>query len=205
MPVYMTKPTLDVVGKKKATGVLSEVHHFRSGQPIEFDDVVVHTIRTPHDAADGVCFVVEDLQTGARFGLLTDLGHAFKGLSNWIATLDAVLIESNYDLPMLRDGFYARHLKERIHGKRGHLSNSDAAKLVRDHASDSLQWVCLGHLSDENNTPEIAMKTCRQYVRDDLDVICANRCDVIDPMIVRPPVNQRQVRRRGGTRQASLF
>ncbi|CAN0482083.1 unnamed protein product, partial [Hapterophycus canaliculatus] len=71
---------------------------------------------------------------------------------------------------------------------RGHLSNSDTAKLIRDHTSESLQWVCLAHLSDENNTPEIAMETCRRSVRKDLQVICADRRDVIDPISVQPRV-----------------
>lgn len=207
LPVYMTEPTSRVVAKKKATGVLSDVRHFRSGQPIDFPGVTVHTIRTPHDAVDGVCFVIEDIAAGTRFGLMTDLGHSFDGLNDWIENLDALMIESNYDLPMLRDGFYARHLKERIHGKGGHLSNSDAAKLVRDHASDSLQWVCLAHLSDENNTPELAMNTCRQFVRKDLQVICADRRDAIDPMIVQssPSKASSSRRRKSSARQVSLF
>lgn len=207
LPVFMSRPTARVVAKKKATGVLSDVRHFRSGESIEFPGVSIQTIRTPHDAVDGVCFVVEDLAEGTRFGLMTDLGHSFDGLSDWIENLDALMIESNYDLPMLRDGFYARHLKERIHGDGGHLSNSDAAKLVRDHASDSLQWVCLAHLSDENNTPELAKNTCREFVRKDLPVICADRRDVIDPMIIQPrcskPSSPR--RRQPSARQVSLF
>ena len=207
LPVYMTQPTSRVVTKKKATGYLCEVNHFCSGQTIEFPGVVVQTIRTPHDAVDGVCFVIEDLADGTRFGLMTDLGHVFDGLSDWIETLDALMIESNYDLPMLRDGFYARHLKERIHGDGGHISNAVAAKLVRDHASESLQWVCLAHLSDENNTPEVAMKTCRQLVRKDLPIICADRRDVIDPLFVqKTTANVSTARsRKPSARQVSLF
>jgi len=209
LPVYLSEPTARVVTRKKATGVLSEINHFRSGDTLEFPGVLVTTIRTPHDAVDGVCFVVEDTACGTRFGLMTDLGHRFSGLADWIADLDALMIESNYDEAMLRDGFYPLHLKQRISGKGGHLSNEDAATLVRDHASERLQWVCLAHLSDENNTPELAMETCREHVRDDLTVICADRRDVIDPMIVRAPARVPSgpavARRRRVARQVSLF
>jgi len=184
LPVHMTSATQRVVERKRNTGRLSKVHNFRAGERISFGDVNVHTIPTPHDAVDGVCFVVEDLVEGTRFGLMTDLGHHFRELNDWIGDLDALMIESNYDLTMLRNGFYPNHLKQRIAGNGGHLSNEDAARLVRDHGGASLQWVCLAHLSDENNTPEFATQTCRRYVHNDLQVFCADRRDVIDPMIV---------------------
>ncbi|SMP70381.1 Phosphoribosyl 1,2-cyclic phosphodiesterase [Neorhodopirellula lusitana] len=187
LPVYLTRPTHRVVSKKPRTGELSDVRHFQAGQTLEFPGVTVHTIPTAHDAVDGVCFVVEDLESGTRFGLMMDLGHCFRGLSDWIGDLDAIMIESNYDLPMLRDGFYPRHLKERIHGKGGHLSNDDASKLVRDHAGQRLQWVCLAHLSDENNTPELAVKTCRAQVPASVQIHCADRYDTTEPMLIRSP------------------
>ena len=210
MPIHMTRSTQRVVEKKRATGKLSQVENFHAGDLISFPGVNVHTIPTPHDAVDGVCFVVEDIAQGTHFGLMTDLGHHFRKLNDWIGDLDALMIESNYDLPMLRDGFYPNHLKERIHGEGGHLSNTDAAKLVRDYAGEHLQWVCLAHLSDENNTPEIAEETCRKYVRDDIRVICADRHDVIDPMIVRPRKSDGNGSKpnrhsRVPARQASLF
>jgi phosphoribosyl 1,2-cyclic phosphodiesterase len=210
LPVYMTVATQRVVEKKRNTGPLRAVQNFRSGEEISFGDVNVHTIPTPHDAVDGVCFVVEDLIEGTRFGLMTDLGYHFDELNPWIVELDALMIESNYDPVMLRNGFYPDHLKERITGRGGHLSNDEAAKLVRDHAPASLQWVCLAHLSDENNTPEVATRTCRRYVRDDLQIFCADRRDVIAPMLVSPKPAQPQ----GGrtrlaatrpARQVSLF
>lgn len=190
--------------------MLDDVRYFQSGQTIEFPGVIVYTIPTPHDAIDGVCFVIESTVCGTRFGLMTDLGHGFDELNGWIRDLDALMIESNYDLPMLRDGFYSRHLKERIHGRGGHLSNEDAAKIVRDHASEHLQWVCLAHLSDENNTPEIAVQTCRDHVRRNLRVVCADRRDVIDPLIIRRrrgnhAIDQSDATSRSMARQGSLF
>jgi len=71
------------------------LRHFRSGEKLRFGNVVVETIATPHDAEDGVVFVVDDGKH--RLGILTDLGHVFTGLGDVIASLDAVLLESNYD------------------------------------------------------------------------------------------------------------
>ncbi|TWU04082.1 MBL fold metallo-hydrolase [Neorhodopirellula pilleata] len=206
LPVYMTPATQRVVEKKRNTGRLRDVRNFRSGEELTFGDVNVYTIATPHDAVDGVCFVVEDLVEGTRFGLMTDLGHHFDDLNPWIGELDALMIESNYDDAMLRNGFYPDHLKERIAGRGGHISNDEAAMLVRDHAGANLQWVCLAHLSDENNTPEIAMRTCRRYVSEGLQLFCADRCDVIDPMFISPRISDPQRSHAAmPARQVSLF
>ena len=77
----------------------------------------METIPTPHDAEDGVVFVVDDGK--CRLGILTDLGHVFDGLGDVIASLDAVLLESNYDPEMLANGRYPESLKQRIPGRTG--------------------------------------------------------------------------------------
>jgi len=107
--------------------------------------------------------------------LLTDLGHVFKGIRHVIGTLDAVLVESNYDDEMLRYGPYPQHLKNRISGKGGHISNADAAKLLDQSDARRLQWVCLGHLSAHNNTPELALATHRERHGSRFHVFCADR------------------------------
>jgi phosphoribosyl 1,2-cyclic phosphodiesterase len=107
--------------------------------------------------------------------LLTDLGHVFSGLQKIIGTLDAVLIESNYDNQMLRHGPYPQHLKNRIAGKGGHISNEDAAALLDDCDARRLQWVCLGHLSAHNNSPEVAIATHRKRHGNRYRIFCADR------------------------------
>ncbi|RMG00222.1 MAG: MBL fold metallo-hydrolase, partial [Planctomycetota bacterium] len=125
----------------------------------------VETIRTPHDAADGVAFVVDD--GCRRLGILTDLGHPFPELDGVLESLDAVLLESNYDPRLLETGDYPAFLKDRIRGRHGHLSNDECAQLVRRYGK-RLRWVCLGHLSDENNTPQHAERTFRRHVGEKL-------------------------------------
>ena len=97
------------------------------------------------------------------------------GLQKAIGTLDAVLIESNYDADMLRFGPYPQHLKDRISGKRGHLSNQDAAELLDACDANQLQWACLGHLSAQNNSPEVALATHRERHGDRFPLFCADR------------------------------
>ena len=130
LPVYLTRKTLAASKRFLKTGVMNKVRLFTAGSTIAFNDVAVHTIPTPHDSADGVAFVVE--HAGSRVGILTDLGHAFDGLREVLASLDAVIIESNYDDAMLDQGRYPPSLKKRIRGKGGHLSNDDAAELLRE-------------------------------------------------------------------------
>lgn len=170
LPVWMTEPTHAAV--QCDLGPMSRVNYFTSGQTLQFKDVLVHTIRTPHDAADGVGFVVE--HGGKRLGILTDLGHPFDGLCDLIPTLDAVYLESNYDPEMLRDGPYPAYLKNRIVGLHGHLSNAESANLLR-RANGRLQWAALSHLSAENNTPEAALRTHRPIVGSMLPLSVASR------------------------------
>jgi phosphoribosyl 1,2-cyclic phosphodiesterase len=146
-----------------------------SGKPFQIGSLRIEPLRTPHDAVEGVCFVIEDIDYGQRFGLLTDLGHVFSGLQEVINSLDAVLIESNYDDEMLRDGPYPQHLKNRIAGKRWHISNQDAAQLLDQCQANQLQWVCLGHLSGQNNSPKVALATHRERHGDRFPIYCADR------------------------------
>ena len=95
---------------------------------------------------------------------MTDLGHPFNTLSEVLPTLDALIIESNYDEQMLANGSYPAFLKKRISGERGHINNSEAANLLSSADSSRLQWVALAHLSEENNTPEQALTTHRDVL-----------------------------------------
>ncbi|MDZ4852092.1 MAG: MBL fold metallo-hydrolase [Pirellulaceae bacterium] len=175
LPVYANLRTWNATRAKPSTGSIGSPNYFVSGKQFQIGSLRIETLRTPHDALDGVCFVIEDVESGRRFGLLTDLGHIFSGLQKVIGTLDAVLIESNYDDAMLRHGPYPQHLKDRISGKRGHISNEDAAELLDACDASQLQWACLGHLSAMNNSPEVALATHRERHGDRFPIFCADR------------------------------
>ena len=120
----------------------------------------VETIPTPHDGVDGVSFIIDDGES--RLGIFTDLGHVYEDLRSAFESVDAALIESNYDPDMLQNGPYPPHLKSRIAGPHGHISNIESAELIARHGT-RLRWVCLGHLSGENNTPDLALRTHRGF------------------------------------------
>jgi phosphoribosyl 1,2-cyclic phosphodiesterase len=182
MPIHITKATLTVASKKDNLGPLNNVRHFVAGSALRFGDVTVETIPTPHDAVDGVAFVVDD--GIRRLGILTDLGHAFDRLVSVMKTLDAVVIESNYDPQMLANGPYLESLKQRIRGQGGHLSNFESAELLHV-AGDRLQWACLAHLSDENNDPDLAVDTHRGMIGGQLPVCVASRYEATHVLEVR--------------------
>jgi len=179
IPIHVTPATLAAASSRCNLGKLTDVRSFRSCDKIRFRDVVVHAVPTPHDGVDGSVFVVE---AGAkRLGVLTDLGHVFKDLVHIVASLDAVFLESNYDPAMLASGPYPAYLKQRIRGPKGHLSNIEAAEVLgRAVEEKRLQWACLSHLSGENNSPDVALKTHRAVVAEKLTLHVADRYQASD-------------------------
>jgi phosphoribosyl 1,2-cyclic phosphodiesterase len=175
IPVYMTLPTYQRSDRSTGLGQIGDLRHFDAGQTLDFGPVTVETIPTPHDAVDGVGFVI--CAGGRRLGVLTDLGHVFDGLDSVVASLDAVFLESNYDPGMLKNGPYPPFLKNRISGRAGHISNSECAELVSVHGS-RLRWACLSHLSEQNNSPEIALATSRRILGDSVPIHVASRYGV---------------------------
>lgn len=172
-PVHITTPTYQAACRTRRIGVMHDVQHFIAGETLRFGALSIETLPTPHDGADGVGFIVDD--GAVRFGILTDLGFVFPELERALETLDAVLLESNYDPMMLAAGPYPEFLKARIQGQGGHLSNAEAARLIARAAGGRLQWACIGHLSEHNNCPEIALRTHQQHVRRDLKLHVASR------------------------------
>ncbi len=125
--------------------------------------LTVEAIPVPHDAVEPMAFVVSC--DGVSFGHATDLGHVGRGLTEAFAGCRAVLVESNYDPGMLRDGPYPWSLKERILSPLGHLSNGDVALYLEKGLSDTCEAVVLAHLSRKNNHPEVARMTAESALR----------------------------------------
>jgi len=176
LPIWATAGTLHAC--RSQLGPLHEVHTFDSGEVFRIGEATVHTIGTPHDGFDGVCFVIE--HRGKRLGILTDLGFVFPELVELLPHLDAVYLESNYDPDMLARGPYPPMLQDRIRGDGGHLANAEAGRLVRDFTDGKLQWVALAHLSEQNNTPSVALSTVRGIVGAAMTVQVASRRRVSD-------------------------
>lgn len=173
LPIYVTHATLAAASASKSLGSMTDVRRYSAGATLDFGCVRVETIPTPHDGVDGVAFVIDDGLH--RLGILTDLGHVFAQLPEVIASLDAVLLESNYEPGLLASGPYPEFLKQRIAGDGGHLSNAEAAGLLRSAGADRLRWACLGHLSEHNNTPEVALDIHRRILGACLPLAVASR------------------------------
>lgn len=174
VPLFATETTL-----RAAARALKRVQHvttFAAGETFQIGEALIHTIPTPHDAADGVCFVVE--HDGRRLGILTDLGHVFDALPATLGRVHAAYLESNFDPEMLEYGPYHPLLKERIRGPAGHLSNDEAAGLLADCRTRDLRWVALAHLSQENNAPDVALETHQRLVGRELPLWVASRYEV---------------------------
>lgn len=119
----------------------------------------------PHDATDCRAFVLTDDASGARVGIVLDAGHVPEGLPSLLDRLDLLVVESNHDDDMLANGPYPWPLKQRISGGSGHLSNVVAAELAAACAHRGLKSVVLAHLSETNNTPDLAISTTRAALR----------------------------------------
>ena len=116
----------------------------------------VKALPVPHDAAGPLAFLVSC--GGASLGHATDLGHLGRRLVEVFQGCDALLVESNYDPAMLRDGPYPWSLKERILGPLGHLANADVGRLLEKGLGSRCRRVVLAHISRKNNHPELALQ-----------------------------------------------
>jgi phosphoribosyl 1,2-cyclic phosphodiesterase len=177
IPVHMTAATYAAAKRRSSLGRIDDLRTFTAGETIRIGSLRVETVPTPHDAVEGVAVVVADRRR--RLGILTDLGHVFPQLGDVIRDLHGVLLESNYDPELLDNGSYPAWLKARIKGSRGHLSNGESAELLGDAAGPRLEWACLGHLSEENNRPELALDTHRRIAGRSMALHVASRHEAV--------------------------
>jgi phosphoribosyl 1,2-cyclic phosphodiesterase len=128
-------------------------------EPIQIGDMTVRAFRTLHDAAEPYGYSIS--ADGKEVAIVTDTGAVTDEILEGVATADVLVLESNHDTKMLREGSYPWYLKQRILSERGHLSNAQAADAltrlysIRGHK----RVVLLAHLSDQNNTPALAERT----------------------------------------------
>ena len=168
LPVYATGGTWEAM-----EGKIGKIHpdlrvEIRAGQDFYLGDLGVVPFPIPHDAADPVGF---RLYGGSlSVATATDLGHFSSDVFNEIAGSDLILLESNHDPDMLRaNPRYASWLKQRILGDRGHLSNEACAEALLRLTAAGTGTVLLGHLSGENNTPELALRVSTEALaREDI-------------------------------------
>ncbi len=132
---------------------------FDKAIPFNIGDITVNAFEIPHDAAEPVGYSFEC--DGYKAAVATDIGIMSEELLQNIKGCHTVLLESNYDLFMLEAGTYPYELKCRIKSDKGHLCNDDAALTARDLVKSGTKKIILGHISPENNYPDLAFETTK--------------------------------------------
>jgi len=157
IPVYANDGTWKAM--ENMLGPIEECNkgHFKTGYEFRIGNIVVRSFKIPHDASEPVGFNI--YAQGKKVTIATDIGHINRELLECFECSDLLLLESNHDTEMLRTGPYPLHLKRRIAGENGHLSNEAAGKAVAHVAKSGTRRFLLGHLSNENNFPELAYRT----------------------------------------------
>ena len=158
-PVYATGGTLDSIRLKDKKGVISMNHLFEvhADEPVSMGEITVMPFSTSHDAADPVGYTLT--AEGHKASIATDLGKYDEYIISHLKNTEVLFIEANHDISMLEAGSYPYSLKRRILSEYGHLSNEAAGKTISYLLKSGLKNVMLGHLSKENNFPELAYQT----------------------------------------------
>ena len=184
--MYGTKGTIDWIADRQAIGKVDEslFHVIHPEAAFTIGDMQIEPIPTSHDAAEPVAYVMRS--RNKSIGVITDLGKYDDYIVDKLQGLDVLLLEANHDVHMLQAGTYPYPLKRRILGERGHLSNELSGKLLGSLLHDRFQKVILGHLSKENNYPDLAYETVRlevtmgdnPYKGSDFPIVVARRSEV---------------------------
>ena len=145
------------------------MNFFINDESFFFNDLTIKPFSIPHDAANPCGF---NICNGKRkISIATDLGHINNNIIENLKESSFILLEANYDPAILQISRYPYSLKERIKGPNGHLSNATAGKLISNMIDSGLKEVMLGHLSKDNNFPELAYQTVtEELIKNNIDL-----------------------------------
>lgn len=156
--------------------------------PMRIDGLELTALPVPHDATEPVGILATTMSTGARASICYDVGHANEQVRTLCREVDILVLEANHDEGMLWAGPYPPWLCQRIAGNVGHLSNRAAGALARESVTSRTAHVVLAHLSEQNNTPELARHALRSALRGTVfkgKLSLATQADVIGPFLPR--------------------
>lgn len=164
LPVYATRGTW--CGMEGTVGALNREQRYAviHNQPFKIGSLVLCAVPIPHDANEPVCYTFYN--DGEKLALATDIGHIDPEMVQALSGAEFVFLEANHDLEMLENGPYPVYLKRRIAGAKGHLSNDAAAEIACTLAQSGTREFLLAHLSQENNTPDLALETVEKALRE---------------------------------------
>lgn len=162
----------DALAEDEGPAYLPAVEHFCAGIPFEVGDIRVTPFTIPHDAVDPVGFILE--AEGMKIAIVTDLGYVPPNVRMHLQKTDLMMIESNHDLEMLRDGPYPWAVKQRVLSRVGHLSNDALGEFLAKDYDGGARFVILAHISESNNLPELAQLCAERALQDRMGLL-ANR------------------------------
>ncbi|MGB5007413.1 MAG: MBL fold metallo-hydrolase [Ferruginibacter sp.] len=180
LPVYITEKT----AKNGPRLIAHLAKRFAPNEPVCVGSLEITPFAKYHDAADPHSFIISS--QGITVGVFTDIGNVCKEVIHYFKLCHAVILEANYDEAMLENGPYPLHLKNRIRGGLGHLSNKQALELFLEHRPPFLSRLFLAHLSKENNHPQLA-KTLFAEKSNGTEIIVASRYEPTEVYIVTAP------------------
>src|SRR4029077_782586 len=149
-PIYITRLTAPAIPWGE---YIPKLDCFQAGATFTVGDIDVDSFTIPHDAIDpvGFCFRTQ----GVKIGVVTDLGYVPDSIKFHLRGADLLVLESNHDLEMLKVGPYPWSVKQRVMGRKGHLSNDIVSDFIRQDLDTTISTLVLGHLSEHNNHPQI--------------------------------------------------
>ncbi len=162
IPMYATAGTIEGIQnscKNLGTYDAGLFHEVTVDEDLQLGDLTIHPFHIPHDANDPCGYRFES--AGSKAAVATDMGTFNSYIVENLQGLDAILLEANHDVHMLQVGPYTYPLKQRILSDRGHLSNDNSGILLSKILHDKMKYILLGHLSRENNIPELAFETVK--------------------------------------------
>ncbi len=154
--IYMTQkmyPYLDYITN----------YHFIDNDTFNIKDIRIEVIKTSHDAEDSVGYIINYKDESVVY--VTDTGYINKKYFPLLTNRDVYIFESNHDIEMLNNGSYPFALRQRILSDKGHLSNYDSAKYLAKFIGNNTKKIILAHLSEENNTEELALETLKDRLK----------------------------------------
>ncbi len=190
IPVYATERTIDYILRNQKCGKVDEnlFQCILPDKPVQVAGMEIMPFSISHDAADPVCYTI--CEDGHKMAVATDMGEYTDYTLSHLKDCEGALLEANHDINMLQAGSYPYQLKLRILGKEGHLSNDACGRMIRRLIQYRCKHILLGHLSQENNYPQLAYETVKyeleQAVGNNsgifLDV--ASRLEPTEPIVI---------------------
>jgi phosphoribosyl 1,2-cyclic phosphodiesterase len=160
LPAFTTQKIWESILSPKSRISRDCIHEIPLKQKFNLAGFDIEAFPVCHDAPETVGFHI--CAGEKKITIITDLGHICQTAAPYIKAANLLVIESNYDEQMLLNGKYPHYLKERIKSDQGHLGNHQTSAFLADIISDNLSNICLAHLSKNNNSPEIVLKTLQQ-------------------------------------------